>query len=112
MRLYLDVGVAILAVPRNSSLVRGIRCGGARAGDSELCAFGVELRRVGLVESNQLVADEVVAWCKSLWDGACPRLVAANEFGNVPARRRLGVQEDLGAVAVEACLVDLEPTRS
>lgn len=106
---YLDVRVAVLAVPRDGSLLRSIGRGGARAGDGELRALGVELWRVGLVEGNQLVADEVVARGEPLGNGAGPGLVTANELGDVPARRRLGVEEDLGAVAVEAGLVDLEP---
>lgn len=108
---YLDIGVAVLAVPRNGSLLRSIGRGGARAGDGELRALGVKLRRVGLMEGDQLVADEVVARGKPLGDSAGPGLVTADEFGDIPARRRLGVEEDLGAVAVEAGLVDLEPPR-
>lgn len=37
---------------------------GTTARDDNLGALGVELGRVALVESQQLVADEVVAWAQ------------------------------------------------
>lgn len=108
---YPDVGIAGLAVARDSSLVAGVRVEAAAAGDDELGALGVELGRVGLVEGDQLVPDEVVARREALGDGAGPLLVAADELGDVPARGPLGVEEDGLAVALEAGLVDLEPAR-
>lgn len=106
---YLDVGVAVLAVARDGRLVRRVGLLGAGAGDDELGALGVELGSVGLVQGDELVADEVVARSERSGDPAGPRLVAADQLGNVPARGGLAVEEDLGAVPKEARLVNLEP---
>lgn len=61
------------------------------------------------MQSNQLVADEIVACGQAGRDRAGPALVAADELGNVPAARGLGVEEHGLAVAVEAGFVNLEP---
>jgi hypothetical protein len=109
---YLDVGVGLLGVSRDGRLVGGVGLGRAGARDDDLSALGVPLRVVGLVQGNELVAHQVVARGKASGDRAGPLLVAANELGNVPARGRLGVEEDGDAVAVEAALVNLEPLRA
>lgn len=106
---YSDIGVVLAAVAGNGGLVRRTGLSGARAGDDDLGALGIELRRVGLMQGDQLVADQVVSWGKSLRDLAVPRLVAAHQLGNRPARGPLGVEEDRLAVSAEATLVDLEP---
>lgn len=106
---HLNVSVAIIAVPRNSSLVRSVRRGSTGTTDLDLCAFSIELRIVCLVEGDQLVADEVVARGEALGNRASPSLVAPNELGDIPARRRLSVEEYLDAVTVETSLIDLEP---
>jgi hypothetical protein len=104
-----DVGVAVGAVSGDGGLVRRVRLGRARATNDNLGTLGVELGRPGLVQSNQLVADQVVAGSKSGGDLAGPALVAANKLGNIPAGAGLSVKEDGRAVAVEAGLVNLEP---
>jgi hypothetical protein len=106
---HLDVGIGILAIPRDGRLVRSIRRRTARPSNDNLRALGIELRRICLMEGDQLVADEIVARSKTLRDRAGPRLVSTNQLGDVPARRSLGVEEDCDAVAVEAGLVNLEP---
>lgn len=72
IRIDHNAGVTLRRITRNAGQkVAARRCGtGAR--DLELCAFGVELRGVGLVEREQLVADEVVAGCEAGRDGAGP----------------------------------------
>ena len=104
METHADVGVALLGV---AGIGGGAR--GAGAADGELGALGVPLGVVGLVEGDELVADEVVAGGEPGGDGAGEALVTTNELGDAPAAGGLGVEEDGGAVAGEARLVDLEP---
>lgn len=106
---HANVGVGGLAVARDGSLVAGSGLEGAASGDLDLSALRVELGSIGLVQGDQLVTEEVVARGETLGDGAGPLLVSADELGDVPAGRTLGVEEDGLAVAFEAGLVDLEP---
>lgn len=67
-----DTRVALRGVGRNRlEVVRGRRSS-TTPRDNELSTLGVELRGVGLVESEQLVADEVVARGKVRGDLARP----------------------------------------
>lgn len=105
---YPNVRVTILAVPRNSSLVRAIRLSRAGPANHELSALGVELRSIGLVKGNQLVANEIVSRSKPRRNSASPLLVATNKLGNIPPRRVLRVEEHAVA-SLEATLINLEP---
>lgn len=104
---YRDVGVAVRAVSGDSGQVRRVGNTSPGALERDLRALGVPLRVVGLVQRNQLVADEVVAR-REVGNRARP-LPTANEVGDAPAGRALAVEEDGLAVAREAALVDLEP---
>lgn len=110
-KAHLDVGIGVLAIPRNGRLIRSIRRRTARPSNNNLRALGIELRGIRLMKGDQLMADEIIARSKTLRDGAGPRLVSTNQLGDVPARGRFRVEEDRDAVAVEAGLVDLEPVR-
>jgi hypothetical protein len=69
---YSDTRVALGGVGRDGlEVVRGRRSRAA-PGDDELGTLGVELGSVGLVESEQLVADEIVARNKVGGDLARP----------------------------------------
>lgn len=65
-----DTGVGLRSVRRNGGQEVGGRGGSARTSNLNLRALGVELRSVGLVESEKLVADQVVARLKALGDRA------------------------------------------
>lgn len=72
MDTYIDARVACRSIRRNR--VQMVRRGShsSASADDELCTLRIELRRVGLVQSKQLVADEVVAGRKVTRDCAGP----------------------------------------
>ena len=105
---YRDVGIAVRAVSGDSGQVGRVGHTSSGAGERDLRTLGVPLRRVGLVERNQLVPNEIVAR-REVRNGARPRLVPANQAGNTPARRTLAVKEHRDAVPREPALVNLEP---
>lgn len=98
---YHDTGVRLGSVGGDGGQVAGGGSCGTRAGNLQLGALGVELRSVGLVESQKLVADEVVAGLEGLGDGAGP-LQVVQDVGGTPV---VAVQDAAG----KTLLVDLEP---
>lgn len=64
------VGLRRVSWDRCKEVAAGL--GGARSCHLELGALGVELRSVRLVESEKLVANEVVARCEGRGDSALP----------------------------------------
>lgn len=67
-----DSWVAHLEGAWEGDEVGGVWEGGAGTGDGELGALWVELRSAGLVESEDLVADEVVSWLEGGGDRGGP----------------------------------------
>jgi hypothetical protein len=57
-----DSGVALRSIAGDVGEVASTRRRASATSDNELGALSVELRRVGLVESEQLVTDQVVSW--------------------------------------------------
>ena len=104
-----NISIIRLAIPRNRRLKRSIRLRGPRPRNNKLRALGIELRRIRLMQRNQLVPNQIIPRRQARGDLARPLLVPAHQLGNIPPRRPLGVEEDLDAVAVEAGVVDLEP---
>ena len=80
-KTHRDARVVLGRVGRDAEEVVGRRSRRATAGHGELGALGVELGRVGLVQSEQLVADQVVAGGKVLGDLAAPFEVLENQSG-------------------------------
>lgn len=96
-----DTRVRLRSIGRNRSKQVRRRRRRAGAGDSNLRALGVELRRVRLVEGQQLVADEVVPGLQAFRDPRRPLQVLVDD-GGAPV---VAVEH----VAGQAHLVDLEP---
>jgi hypothetical protein len=99
VRVNRDSRVALSSVSRNSSKVVAAGRTSSRSRDNDLRALGVELGRVGLVEGDDLVANEVVARGEGGGDGAGPFEVLEDVVG-APG----GAREGRGG---HAFLVDL-----
>lgn len=67
-----NAGVALGGVAGNVGEIVTTGLCRARASDLDLSALSVELRVQGLVKSEQLVANEVVAWCQRTGDLGLP----------------------------------------
>jgi hypothetical protein len=89
------------SVGRDGGEVLGAGRGGSGAGDFDLGTLGVELRGVGLVEGQQLVADEVVAGLEAGGDLARPLLGVVYDAGSPVVAVQAGTGQTL--------LIDLEP---
>jgi len=68
--IYVDIGVAAGVGSWEGD--KGRWGAAAATGDCDLSTFWVELRVVGLMKSEKLVSDEVVARWEGAWNGHCP----------------------------------------
>jgi hypothetical protein len=81
---YIDAGVGGRGVGRDGGQEGSGRDAGSAAGDDELGTLWVPLGGVGLVESQQLVPDQVVSWGQAGRDGGGP-LESGLDDGGSPA---------------------------
>jgi len=101
-KTHINAGISSTSVSRNGGKITSGRCSSSTACYHELCALGVPLRCICLVQSQQLMSNEIVSRSKSSWNSTRPLEVLVNNCSS-PTRAckwRSG----------HAHLIDLEPS--
>lgn len=83
IRIDGDARIALRRIPRNARQELSARLRGPTTRDLDLRTLGVELRGLGLVQREQLVAHEVVSWGQGFGNRGFPVQVLEH-FGGAP----------------------------
>jgi len=97
-----DAGVAVTVSSGQTNELAGVGGACLRASDAELGTGGIKLGsslRSGEVECDDLVANEVIPWCKILGDAGC----------GYSASHQVSLSPDRLAAALLAYFLDLKP---
>jgi len=101
-RAHINSRVISTGVSRNGSQITSRRCRRSATSYHELCAFRVELRCVCLMQSQQLVSDEIISWSKCRGNSTRPLEILVNDCS--PPTRACKWRSS------HAHLIDLEPS--